>query len=531
MDRRDTPATKIDTSVVICSLSRTPVPRWRLVVCAALLALFSGEPGHDFASAQPPRQSHSGLMERHRRLVIEYKKKLAELTEDCRTAGQSSAVAVLEGHLPQQDDQDLQNLDLPQTVQPDPAKTAPPADREWQTKLRELDKKQAQELFLLSRAALHSGYPSLAYRLVRETAWHDSDHPQARRLLGFERHGDEWVTAIAARLLKEQYVWTDEFGWLKKSLVDRYENGERFCLDRWMTPVKEAEIRRDFRHAWEVRVDHYIVRTNVSFERGVEVAKMLEDYHRFFHEIFAGYYQTPEQMRKIFEGQTAGGRTAEKPFQVHFYKLKDEYVERLRAKLPQVAMTNGYYDADARIAHFFEDPEGQPLATLVHEATHQLLYESHSGHRPIGEHAHFWIAEGIACYVESFRRTDQSMSVGNPRYIRFVNARENLLRGDYYIPLRQLSAMSAREFQHDPEIVKLYAETAGLTQFFMHYAGGKYRDALITHLSQLYSPKEAVRNRVQSLAELTGVSFEELDKQYREFSQELDQRYLTRDSE
>ena len=36
---------------------------------------------------------------------------------------------------------------------------------------------------------------------------------------------------------------------------------------------EEAEIRRDFRHAWEIRTEHFLVKTNHSLERGVEIAR------------------------------------------------------------------------------------------------------------------------------------------------------------------------------------------------------------------------------------------------------------------
>ena len=50
----------------------------------------------------------------------------------------------------------------------------------------------------------------------------------------------------------------------------------------------------------------------------------------------------------------------------------------------------------------------------------------------------------------------------------------------------------------------------------MHYQGGVYRDALVEHLSQIYNPGR--RNQpAASLAELTGVSFADLDKQYGDY--------------
>jgi hypothetical protein len=51
----------------------------------------------------------------------------------------------------------------------------------------------------------------------------------------------------------------------------------------------------------------------------------------------------------------------------------------------------------------------------------------------------------------------------------------------------------------------------------MQYDGGRYRDALVEHLSQLYSDNLRRASVVQSLSELTGVQAAELDQQYGEF--------------
>src|SRR3972149_3983335 len=98
---------------------------------------------------------------------------------------------------------------------------------------------------------------------------------------------------------REKYVWHDKFGWLLASQVKEYEAGKRYYR-RWMSAEQEAEIRRDFKQAWEVRTEHYLVKTNHSLERGVEIAKLLETYHDFFIQTFAAFFTTPEQMQKLF---------------------------------------------------------------------------------------------------------------------------------------------------------------------------------------------------------------------------------------
>ena len=389
-------------------------------------------------------------------------------------------------------------------------------ERYWQTQLRQLEVEYAKDLYRQSRGALHQGFPSYAYNLVREAALHDSDHPQVRKILGFVRMGNEWVTPFAFDQIKTRgNIWHEEYGWLPKSHVERYLAGERNFKGRWITAEKEKELRRDFKFAWEVHTDHYLIKTNVSLERGVEMGKALEDFYGVFHETFAGFFHTPEQLQKLFDGTSKSVRT-DQPYTVHFYRTRDEYLDRLRKYFPDIDQTNGVYMTNDRIAHFYYDAANDHEATLFHEATHQLFFESHHKSRAISERDHFWIIEGIACYMESFERKNGSFTLGDPKYIRFAGARHNLLDTNYYVPLREFSGYGMQEFQRSPDLAKNYTQASGLARFFMHYQNGRYREALVKHLAQLYSADERTRERADSLDELTGVDFPELDRQYAE---------------
>jgi hypothetical protein len=61
----------------------------------------------------------------------------------------------------------------------------------------------------------------------------------------------------------------------------------------------------------------------------------------------------------------------------------------------------------------------------------------------------------------------------------------------------------------------------------MHFDGGRYRDALVTHLSQLYSNDIRKREHPQALDELTGESFIDLDRLYGEYVTDLARKLAT----
>jgi hypothetical protein len=497
--------------------------RYLASLMAGALAVILWTAERTSAQTQRPRQSLGSLQKTHADLRAAYFARLDELLAFCRDQQLPEGVAEIEKYRIEPAATALRLAALPARVEPEISPAVSGADREWRAQLRFERKEYAKKLYLLSRRALHSGYPAYAYELVRETAVHDSDHAKARELLGFVQLGDQWVTPYARKMLQTGHVWHPQFGWLPKAHVERYERGERNVDGRWMSAEKEAEIRRDFDRGWEIRTDHYLIKTNYSLERGVELGRALEDFYAFFHQTFAGFFNDPEQLARIFNGTAPQVNKAARPYLVNYYRSREEYIQRLEKQFPAIQKTNGIYLTNGRTAHFYYDPAGNQEATLFHEATHQLFFESHPADRPIGQTAHFWIIEGIACYMESFQRSDGETTVGDPRYIRFAGARANYLEQNYYVPLKEFAAMGMQEFQASPLLAKNYTQSAGLAQFFMQYDNGRYRDALVAHLAELYSGNPRKREFPTGLDELTGVSYADLDRQYGEFLRETQQ--------
>lgn len=422
------------------------------------------------------------------------------------------------------DSDELRLTPLPRGVQPAPRNDLPADERHWRTQLRFQEQEYAKELYLLSRRVLGAGYVGFSYDLVREVALHDPDHVSARKILGYVRSGDEWVSPFEASMIRAKKQWHEQFGWLPYDHVERYAAGERFYKNRWISAAKEAELRRDFSNAWEVRTDHYLVKTNHSLEQGVELAKKLENFHDVFFHLMAGFFNTPDQMRQLFAGQN-GTSAPSRPNVVHFYRTRDEYMQALRKETNQpIEITRGIYFPRNGIAFFYYDPDSDADGTLYHEATHQLL----SGSRPqtgeIGMKGDFWLIEGIACYMESFHRDGDSFSVGDPGHDRIRAAQAHLANEQYYVPIREFTRMGMQAFQSAQEIRKNYSQAAALTHFFLHYDNGRYRDALIEYLSQIYSPVKAIRESPDSLEELTGVDAPDLDAQYRLYIKGLSPR-------
>lgn len=415
---------------------------------------------------------------------------------------------------------------LPEKLQPELRPGLPPIENEWRTRLRTLQQTYAQELFLLSRRAIMEEQPSQAFHWIREAAFQNPDHQQARKALGFVRYEDGWSTPFAAENLKKGFTWHDQYGWILRTQLERYERGERFFNGQWRSAAREAAIRSDFRHGWEVLTEHFEIRTNHSLERGVELGKALEDFHRFFVREFAAFFNTRQQMQALFNSGSSDLRGVGKRHVIHYYRTRNEYVATLKPRQSNIEVTNGLYLPGDRIAYFYDDPDHRDgnLETMFHEVTHQLLGESARSINQVGEDANFWIVEGIACYMESFSRNDGHFTVGDPLHTRMHWARVRLIEQDFYRPMQKFTALGRREFQFGfdtPTLEKCYSQVTGMVHFFLHAQGGAYREPFIMHLSQVYSPNKRVRDRAAGLDELTGVPFEELDRQYAEYIKAL----------
>ncbi|RMG39166.1 MAG: DUF1570 domain-containing protein [Planctomycetota bacterium] len=454
----------------------------------------------------------------HRELFRRYAQTAREIAEQARTNGAVALERLVRSRIVPPSEAPGGGVMLPRKVAETNGTDVPPSAADLLIRWRANEKRYAADVYLLSRRALRADLPVYAYRLVQETLFHDPDHAAARRVMGFVRVGDEWLTPFAARMRREGKVWHDRFGWIPEKYVARYEAGERLTPRGWMTAAQEAAWRQDFRNGWVIETEHFRVKTNHSLEQGVHVARTLETFHAHLHRLLAGFFLSPEQLEAIFSGK-AGQRLRYDPHEVYLFRSRQEYIDRLKARVPQIAISNGLYMSEDRRSYFFfrQDADLPLETTLFHEATHQLLYECDRRPRPIAEDAHFWVIEGIACYMESFRPAAREPVFGDPQYIRFRAARYRLEREGYYLPLAELDRLGRRAFHEHPNIRENYSQASGLVHYFMHYDGGRFRDALIAHLIDLYHQDPRRPRRVRGLDELTGVSFAEHDRLYKAY--------------
>lgn len=376
------------------------------------------------------------------------------------------------------------------------------------------------KVYRSARAALVDGETSTGLRLLRHAIAIDSDDVEVRQMLGYVRRGDQWKTVFQARMDDAGKVWHSRFGWLPAQHVERYEAGERYFRGRWVSAEDEARVRQHFEYAWETETEHFLVKTNVSQETAAALALRLESFHRYFERDYAKLFDSPRAAREYLKSPT---RRAASKHEVHYFASKDEYVRRLSPKQQGVAISRGVYLPKDRVSYFFDDPEVvDPLDTLYHEVTHQLLFESDPKMRDVAAAGGYWAVEGFACYLESFHDPADGMLnagpiAGDVDHDRIYWARYRGLVDGYYLPLQQFDRLGMRLFQSasdEEELRRRYSQSTGLTHFFLHYDNARYRDGFLQYLAGLYASST---RGPKSLDQIVGVPYALLDRQYRDY--------------
>jgi hypothetical protein len=387
-------------------------------------------------------------------------------------------------------------------------------------RLQEPRKKYAEALFELARQAAEAGQLSLAFQWATEAVRENPDHADARRVLGYEQRGGQWLTSYGARMHDAGTTWHPKFGWLAVTEVPRYEAGERLVGGRWLSSEADATRHSDMRSGWQVRTDHFLVTTNHSLEAAAELAARLERLHQVWRQLFAGFYLGEREVERQFAGERLP-RKQIRPFRVYYHRNRNEYAAALVGRQPRIAETLGIYFDREREAHFFAGKD-QDAGTLSHEAVHQLFQESRPAARHVGELANFWVIEGVATYFETLTEqgdpnTGLYYTIGEATAGRLPAARRRLLEDGFYVPLAELTRLGKSDVQRQPEIAKLYSQSTGLAAFLVDADQGRYREPFVRYLEAVY----AGRDDADSLSTATGISLSELDVAYRRYLESL----------
>ncbi|MCA9314916.1 MAG: hypothetical protein H6806_11375 [Planctomycetes bacterium] len=190
------------------------------------------------------------------------------------------------------------------------------------------------------------------------------------------------------------------------------------------TPVEGGHV---------LRTDHVLLRTNVSYELALDVAREAE-----LH------------VQRVFEawGEALDIRFPADAVVVLLMATREEFAMHLAHRVAEPVGWGAFYDATTGIVNVCAEPAPRGAlpwtADLRHEMTHQLLDLSRPPRRrgqAFGA-PWFWLWEGIAVHAEQLGDTGPRPT-NVARYGRF---RRRLYMGQW-APLRDLVAREARDFE------------------------------------------------------------------------------------
>ena len=353
---------------------------------------------------------------------------------------------------------------------------------QWIAKINAAKKKHANRIFELSKQASGQGAGAVAFQLLHEVIHFDLDHVEVRKILGHKKSEDGWRVASDSVRVKPANKPHDLINWPAGSYI------------RVLTP-------------------HFEIESNASEEKTRYLAEQLERAHQVWRQVFFEYWSSSAAVERWIKGK-GKARIANKRFRVLFFADRQSYLQKLTPLVRGIEVSTGYYSSDEG-ASFFYDGDARVQDTWRHELTHQLFRESGRANKQAFEEQFIWLDEGIATYFESLTDFGDHVTLGGFEARRMQYARIRRMLEHFHLPLNKLSAIGRKNLQQHADIVRIYSESAGLTDMLMNDENGLYESRLTEFLKLIYKG----RVKQGAFEKIIGKTYEQLDMRYQEYLQ------------
>ncbi len=226
-----------------------------------------------------------------------------------------------------------------------------------------------------------------------------------------------------------------------------------------------------------------------------------------FEQLYKGFYSFWDNQRwKLPE--------PEFPLVALVLADRDDFLKHAGAEVGETAnVVIGYYHLSSNRMTTFNMPNlERNVATIIHEATHQLAYNC--GLQVRFADNPMWVSEGLAMFFESpdFKSASRWRGIGRVNQI-------NLHRWRNYFPRRpsdSLQSLIAADdrFQSSDTASDAYGESWALTYFLLRAR----REEYVEYLKKLSEGKLAAeltrRERVEMFEEVFGQTLDEIDREF-----------------
>lgn len=262
------------------------------------------------------------------------------------------------------------------------------------------------------------------------------------------------------------------------------------------TPHKIEEINENGQKRYRIQTENYDI-IAPRIEDGKLIGERLENLFDVWTLLAAEF------------GKESKKEPVQQRLRVILYRNQQEYRLNLYRLEPLIAETNGLYFEPRKTVYFFSADE----PVLLHEGTHQILAEHFFPEKTHVFRSNFWIVEGIALFMQTLKVEEKRYTVGDILANRLYSAKVYRFEWNHNLPIQKLTAMSKEYIQNSRDLQKIYSQSATLTHWLMFAEEGRYRAVLFELLRRTYLGTA----KPETLSELTGLSYEELDKKYTEF--------------
>ena len=249
------------------------------------------------------------------------------------------------------------------------------------------------------------------------------------------------------------------------------------------------------------------------------MGRKMEKLYRVWKQLFLHFYATDQQIYALFENKTVKFAPYPK-HRIMLFKSSGDYHSYRARQGEDIAWSTGVYAYNTKtggVAYFVAGDENE--STMYHEVTHQLFNESCKTNPSRGKYQNYWVIEGAATFMESLHDSNNFHIVGGFDSERMKSARIYFNNSNFYIPIQEFVRLSDSTWKAYPDVNRLYAQACGFSNFLVFYDGGKYLDAFVRILFYFYAGKDTA----ETVSRHTGVSYETLDAEYKE--------YITRDAQ
>ena len=382
------------------------------------------------------------------------------------------------------------------------ASDAKPSDAEktdFATRKKALYDAQARNLFDLGSTCFKAGLVGRSYDMVWEILNYSPDHATAHKILSETKYEGKWMDTWEARQLSKGRVFTDEYGWVFKSDLEKFDKELMpFPPRGWLPRDQVEELRSKWSSAWEFDTEHYHIKANTSLADAVAFSKTVEENYKLFFRIYIGYFSSKNQGEMLF-----GNRRDNKPMKVNYYSSKEDFLRFSSA--PQYAA--GLYMPMTRTAHFYKIDKASDVRVLKHEATHQLFVETRAARQ---SQRGAWVVEAAATYMETCDRV-QGKIVAQGKKALWVQQFKQVLQTDKAVALGELDQLTYDGFQAKGPMIA-YPEAASLACYLMEADDGNYRERFVDYIEAFYTGKLGTGGQLEKYI---GVPYAELDAQFR----------------